>query len=108
MSAQETAARAPQASQQAQTANGGFDLIETVTGVLFAPGRALVSMVRPGEPSVKDLPLIIGLSAGFWWAAWWAFNKYYLEAKASEPETVVRIRKKRKTVRVVEDEGEDE
>ena len=53
---------------------------------------------------MRDLPLVIGISAAFWWASWWAFNKYYLNASSEVP--VVKV-KRVKRVKEVEEEDED-
>lgn len=92
-----TPGQTPQAPQEAP----GFDLVDGIASVLFAPGRAIVGQFHP--PTMKDLPLIIGLSAAFYWAAWWAYEKWF-----AETEYTPKVRVKRaKAVRVVEDEDEE-
>lgn len=87
---------APQgASQPAQAAAAetpGFGLVDGVMSLVLAPGRAIIGTIN--QPTMRDLPLVIGISAAFWWAAWWAFNKYYLNADSGNNIPFVKKRKR--------------
>jgi len=87
----------------------GFDLVDGIASVLFAPGRAIVGQFHP--PTMKDLPLIIGLSAAFYWAAWWAYEKWVapqFDGESDEKPTRVRIKRLKPRRVVVEDEDDAE
>ncbi len=81
----------------------GSDLIDGLAGIVFAPGRAIVRLVNP-EPGPKDLPMIVLISAGFWWAGWWAFNKYVLSDTSKT--RLKALRKKIETTEIDEDDEE--
>lgn len=92
---------APAAPEGAPPAAPGFDLVDGVASILFAPGRAIVGQFH--QPTMRDLPLIIGLSAAFYYGCWWAYQKWFAEAEYTPK---VRV-KRAKAVRVVDDEDEE-
>lgn len=96
--------------QQMQTQNApmaaaektppGFDLADGVASFLFAPGRAIVAQFHP--PTMKDLPIIIGLSA----LTYWALYKFVWPV-VSESFSAPSARPKAKRKREKEEEEED-
>lgn len=102
MQAAQQSAPAPAAPEGAPPAAPGFDLVDGVASILFAPGRAIVGQFH--QPTMRDLPLIIGLSAAFYYGCWWAYQKWFAEAEYTPK---VRV-KRAKAVRVVEDDEDEE
>jgi hypothetical protein len=92
----------PAAASAASSEAPGFGLVDGLMSLVLAPGRAIIGSIQ--EPTMRDLPLVIGISAAFWWASWWAFNKYYLQA----PEGATPVVKVKRVKRVKEVEEEDE
>ena len=107
-----TAETAPQTQAQAlpEGPAPGFDLVDSAASVLFAPGRAVISAIR--TPTMKDLPLVVGISAVTWWLLWkyaWPHVSEYLfdSSNDSKNEGVQAKPKKKRKMVEVEVEEED-
>ena len=101
----------PSVTTEVQAQVPGLDLFDGLMSLVLAPGRALVSVVTP-NPGPKELPLVILISAGTWWAAWWAFNKYVLKNSSSSVENSrrrfrKRVKKAVKPLTAIEDSDDD-
>lgn len=76
----------------------GIDIVDWVASILCAPGRAIVGQVR--QPTMKDLPIILGVSALTWWLSyrylWPLAQEHLLDWHEPKP-------KKKKMVEVEEE-----
>lgn len=89
----------------------GSDLVDGFASILFAPGRAIVAQFHP--PTMKDLPIIIGLSAAIYWAlykfVWPMIEESFMPFSSGIASGPTRRRNsRRKKVAAVEIEEEED